>query len=67
MDDEDEVLLALAAELGNSMESYLGGNEYAHLLLNPLEHLAVVEETLVRDKVSCSMTSSGVYIDCTVI
>ena len=52
IDDEDEVLLALADELGKGMDEYLGGPEYAHLLLQPLEHLAVVEETLVRDKVS---------------
>jgi hypothetical protein len=51
IDDEDEVLLALADELGKGMDEYLGGPEYAHLLLQPLEHLAVVEETLVRDKV----------------
>jgi serine/threonine-protein phosphatase 2A regulatory subunit A len=50
LDDEDEVLLALAEELGNFVE-YVGGPPYAHLLLNPLENLAAVEETLVRDKV----------------
>lgn len=51
LDDEDEVLLALADELGKNFEDYLGGPEYAHLLLGPLENLAAVEETLVRDKV----------------
>lgn len=51
MDDEDEVLLALAEELGKGMDEYLGGKQYAHLLLGPLENLAAVEETLVRDKV----------------
>jgi serine/threonine-protein phosphatase 2A regulatory subunit A len=51
VDDEDEVLLALAEELGKSFEEYLGGKEYAHLLLGPLEHLSGLEETLVRDKV----------------
>jgi serine/threonine-protein phosphatase 2A regulatory subunit A len=51
LDDEDEVLLALADELGKNFEDYLGGSEYAHLLLGPLENLAAVEETLVRDKV----------------
>ncbi|CAG8524239.1 10464_t:CDS:10 [Paraglomus brasilianum] len=49
IDDEDEVLLALADELGNFVE-YAGGKEYAHLILGPLENLAAVEETLVRDK-----------------
>lgn len=51
IDDEDEVLLALAEELGRNFEEYLGGPEYAHLLLGPLENLSAVEETLVRDKV----------------
>jgi serine/threonine-protein phosphatase 2A regulatory subunit A len=50
LDDEDEVLLALAEELGNLRE-YVGGDQYAYLLLGPLENLAAVEETLVRDKV----------------
>lgn len=50
VDDEDEVLLAVAEELANFTE-YVGGPEYAHYLLNPLENLATVEEVLVRDKV----------------
>lgn len=50
LDDEDEVLLALAEELGGFAE-YVGGPQYAHLLLQALENLAAVEETLVRDKV----------------
>ena len=50
LDDEDEVLLVLAEEIGNLGE-YVGGHQYAHLLLGPLENLAAVEETLVRDKV----------------
>lgn len=52
VDDEDEVLLALAEELGRNFEEYIGGPEHAHLLLGPLENLSAVEETLVRDKVS---------------
>jgi serine/threonine-protein phosphatase 2A regulatory subunit A len=50
LDDEDEVLLVLAEELGNFQE-YVGGKEYAWTVLGPLENLAAVEETLVRDKV----------------
>lgn len=50
IDDEDEVLLALAGELGDFVE-YIGGPEYAHILLQPLENLTAVEETMVRDKV----------------
>ena len=51
IDDEDEVLLALAEELGSGFDEYIGGKDYAHLLLGPLENLSAVEETLVRDKV----------------
>lgn len=50
LDDEDEVLQVLAAELGN-FSDYVGGPKYAHVLLGPLAHLAAVEETLVREKV----------------
>lgn len=55
VDDEDEVLLALAEELGRNFEEYIGGPEYAHVLLGPLENLSAVEETLVRDKVRLSL------------
>ena len=47
-DDEDEVLLALATELAKFVP-LLGGSQYAHLLLNPLESLLAVDETVVRD------------------
>uniref|UniRef100_A0A674NNF5 Protein phosphatase 2, regulatory subunit A, beta b n=1 Tax=Takifugu rubripes TaxID=31033 RepID=A0A674NNF5_TAKRU len=47
--DEDEVLLALAEQLGN-FTMLVGGPEYIHCLLPPLESLATVEETVVRDK-----------------
>jgi len=43
-------LLALAEELGREFWAYIGGAEYAHILLGPLENLSAVEETLVRDK-----------------
>ena len=36
VDDEDEVLLALVEELGRNFKEYIGGKEYAHLLLGPL-------------------------------
>lgn len=51
IDDEDEVLLVLAEELGNNFHEYVGGKEWAWVVLGPLENLAAVEETLVRDKV----------------
>ncbi|XP_052246488.1 serine/threonine-protein phosphatase 2A 65 kDa regulatory subunit A alpha isoform-like isoform X1 [Dreissena polymorpha] len=47
--DEDEVLLALAEQLGQ-FTPLVGGTEYVHCLLPPLESLATVEETVVRDK-----------------
>ncbi|OCT45907.1 Protein phosphatase PP2A regulatory subunit A [Cladophialophora carrionii] len=49
VEDEDEVLTALAEELGNFIE-YVGGPEHGHVLLAPLENLAAIEEPLVRDK-----------------
>jgi hypothetical protein len=48
LDDEDEVLLALAEELRN-FPDYIG-REYAFKVLGLLETLASVEETVVRDK-----------------
>ncbi|XP_049533428.1 serine/threonine-protein phosphatase PP2A 65 kDa regulatory subunit isoform X2 [Anopheles darlingi] len=47
--DEDEVLLALAEQLGNFIP-LVGGPEYAMYLIPPLESLATVEETVVREK-----------------
>jgi len=49
IEDEDEVLTALGDELGNFVE-YVGGPEYGHVLVPPLENLATIEEPLVRDK-----------------
>jgi serine/threonine-protein phosphatase 2A regulatory subunit A len=48
-DDEDEVLLAMAEELGKFVP-YVGGPAFGHTLLQPLEQLSQVEETVVRDK-----------------
>ncbi|KAK9464422.1 armadillo-type protein [Lipomyces arxii] len=49
LDDEDEVLSVVADELGGFVP-YVGGNEYASVLLPPLEAFAGVEENLVREK-----------------
>ncbi|OAY84772.1 Serine/threonine-protein phosphatase 2A 65 kDa regulatory subunit A beta isoform [Ananas comosus] len=57
-DDEDEVLLAMAEELGIFIP-YIGGVEYAHVLLPPLETLCTVEETCVRDKAVESLCRIG--------
>ena len=59
VDDEDEVLLALAEELGRNFDEYIGGPDYGHLLLGPLENLSAVEETLVRDKVRTTLPNCG--------
>lgn len=42
-------MTALSEELGGFIE-YVGGPEYGHVLLSPLENLAAIEEPLVRDK-----------------
>ncbi|KJR88863.1 protein phosphatase 2 (formerly 2A), regulatory subunit A [Sporothrix schenckii 1099-18] len=49
VEDEDEVLVALSEELGGFIE-YVGGPEWGHVLLSPLENLAAIEEPVVRDK-----------------
>ncbi|KAF9456375.1 armadillo-type protein [Collybia nuda] len=62
VDDEDEVLLALAEELGRNFEEYVGGKEFAHTLLGPLENLSAVEETLVRDKAAESIAKIAIIL-----
>eukprot|EP00191_Tetraselmis_sp_GSL018_P000805 CAMPEP_0177605368 /NCGR_PEP_ID=MMETSP0419_2-20121207/16662_1 /TAXON_ID=582737 /ORGANISM="Tetraselmis sp., Strain GSL018" /LENGTH=124 /DNA_ID=CAMNT_0019099509 /DNA_START=200 /DNA_END=570 /DNA_ORIENTATION=+ len=57
-DDDDEVLLAMAEELGNFVR-FVGGNVHAHHLLQPLESLSAVEETVVRDKAAESLCKVG--------
>ncbi|EQC25018.1 hypothetical protein SDRG_17095 [Saprolegnia diclina VS20] len=53
-DDEDEVLVAMAEELGEFVD-LVGGPNSASVLLGPLEVLATVEETVVRDKAVASI------------
>ena len=48
------MLLALAEELGNFVD-FVGGTMHAISLLAPLETLATVEETVVREKVRASV------------
>ncbi|KAK1552054.1 hypothetical protein Q3G72_009667 [Acer saccharum] len=48
-DDDDEVLLTMAEELGVFIP-YVGGLEYANVLLPQRETLCTVEETHVREK-----------------
>lgn len=59
VEDEDEVLTALSDELGGFVE-YVGGPEYGHVLLSPLENLATIEEPLVREKVSIQLQLSSI-------
>eukprot|EP00053_Salpingoeca_punica_P008543 m.76559 g.76559 ORF g.76559 m.76559 type:complete len:581 (+) comp14642_c0_seq1:206-1948(+) len=49
MEEEDELLLALSEELGK-FGLLVGGPQHSHVLLKPLQTLAQVEETLVREK-----------------
>ena len=48
-EEEDEVLISLAEELGQpSFIPLVGGEMYSHSLIGPLEELANKEECLVR-------------------
>lgn len=49
IDEEDEVLLALAEQLGDFID-HVGGAPHASVLVQPLETLSTIEETIVRDK-----------------
>ena len=57
IDDEDEVLLALAGQLDAAFLPYVGGHAHMAVLLEPLEHLAQVEETVVRERAVESLVS----------
>jgi serine/threonine-protein phosphatase 2A regulatory subunit A len=52
------VLVALSEELGTFIE-YVGGPQWGHVLLSPLENLAAIEEPVVRDKVCASVAASA--------
>ncbi|CAI7849377.1 unnamed protein product [Closterium sp. NIES-54] len=57
-DDDDEVLLAMAEELGSFIPC-VGGIDFAYVILPPLETLCTVEETVVRDKAVESLCKIG--------
>uniref|UniRef100_A0A7S0Y9B7 TOG domain-containing protein n=1 Tax=Polytomella parva TaxID=51329 RepID=A0A7S0Y9B7_9CHLO len=61
VDDEDEVLLAQAEQLGNFVP-LVGGPQHGHLLLPLLESLSMVEETIVRDKAIESLNKIGAVL-----
>jgi hypothetical protein len=50
VDDEDEVLIALAESLSSFID-HVGGSKFAVHVLQPLENLCTAEESSVRDKV----------------
>ena len=50
LDDEDEVLLTIAEKLGD-LVSLVGGAQYIYLIMEPLEILAMVDESSVREAV----------------
>lgn len=66
IDDEDEVLLAEAEQLGLFVP-YVGGANHAYLLLPLLENLSTVEETVVRDKAVESLSKVGTQLPDNVI
>lgn len=61
IDDDDEVLLSLAEELG-SFVAEVGGTTHAYVLLQPLETLSTVEETVVRDKAVESLCKISAHV-----
>jgi serine/threonine-protein phosphatase 2A regulatory subunit A len=61
IDDEDEVLLAEAEQLG-SFVPHVGGPSHAYILLPLLENLSTVEETVVRDKAVESLSKVGAQL-----
>mmetsp|Transcript_22579 Transcript_22579/g.29509 ORF Transcript_22579/g.29509 Transcript_22579/m.29509 type:complete len:656 (+) Transcript_22579:27-1994(+) len=48
-DDEDDILLAMAEQLGNLID-HIGGKDHVYHILNPLKHLSIVEDSAVRMK-----------------
>lgn len=62
MDEEDEVLEALAVEL-QKFVPLVGGSRHAHCLLLPYEGLAAAEESIVRDKAVAGLNDIVVQMD----
>eukprot|EP00929_Paragymnodinium_shiwhaense_P013204 TRINITY_DN121068_c0_g1_i1.p1 TRINITY_DN121068_c0_g1~~TRINITY_DN121068_c0_g1_i1.p1 ORF type:complete len:590 (-),score=138.64 TRINITY_DN121068_c0_g1_i1:236-2005(-) len=54
IDDDEEVLITLAEQVGNGVP-WVGGAPYAHALIGPLEELCTVEEVAVREKATESL------------
>lgn len=62
-DDDDVILLALAAELNGSFVKVIGGPRHVQCMLPILETLAAVDETVVRAKAAESMAEVGEMMD----
>lgn len=56
IDDDDEILIALAEQLQQGVP-WVGGPAYAHALTGPLEELCNVEEVSVRESATRALTS----------
>eukprot|EP01015_Nassula_variabilis_P021184 TRINITY_DN3751_c0_g1_i3.p1 TRINITY_DN3751_c0_g1~~TRINITY_DN3751_c0_g1_i3.p1 ORF type:complete len:303 (+),score=30.01 TRINITY_DN3751_c0_g1_i3:164-1072(+) len=54
IDDEDEVLTALADSLSNFID-YVGGPQYSTVLIQPLEQMCFLEESAIREKATNSL------------
>jgi len=54
MDDEEEVLLALAETLATLL-GHVGGPQYAPALMKPLQKLCAQEDITVREKATESL------------
>lgn len=61
IDDEDDVLIALSEELGSFVD-HVGGPSHTHVLLQPLETLSTVEESLVRERAVDSICKLSAYV-----
>lgn len=61
IDDEDDILLALAEELGDFVEE-IGGAAHAAVLVQPLETLSIVEESLVREKAVQALCNLSTHV-----
>ena len=61
-DDDDECLMAVAEHIPSLVTS-VGGDEFVHALLLPLESLSTVEETVVRQKAVEGLVKVGERCD----
>jgi serine/threonine-protein phosphatase 2A regulatory subunit A len=60
-DDENEVLVVIAERLGELVR-FVGGRDYAHILLTPLEPLVMSEQLSVREAAIASTETVVEYM-----